>query len=145
MKICSFFFAYFLTLIVLSCYSPTAQFIPTANLSTTWSTQYSLDQPVPILLTESKVAKFVCGFINEHNYASYIFAIFISPTSEFTRQYEVVWSANRNSPVGENAVLNFAAAGELVLTDIDGSIAWTTNTAGKSVAGMNLTDTGNLV
>uniref|UniRef100_A0A251SPK6 Uncharacterized protein n=1 Tax=Helianthus annuus TaxID=4232 RepID=A0A251SPK6_HELAN len=106
MKICSFFFAYFLTLI-LSCYSPTAQFNPTANpsatanLSTTWTTQYSLDQPVPILLTETKVAKFVCGFINEHNYDSYIFAIFISPTSEFPKQYEVVWSANRNSPVGD--------------------------------------------
>jgi hypothetical protein len=33
----------------------------------------------------------------------------------------------------------------LVLKDVDGSIAWSTNTTGKSVAGMNLTDMGNLV
>ncbi|KAJ0479233.1 putative bulb-type lectin domain-containing protein [Helianthus annuus] len=58
---------------------------------------------------------------------------------------QVVWSANRNYPVRENATLNFTAAGDLVLKDVDGSIVWTTNTSGKSVSGMNLTYTGNLV
>ncbi|KAJ0479871.1 putative bulb-type lectin domain-containing protein [Helianthus annuus] len=158
MKICSFLFAFFLML-MLSCYSPTAQINTTAYISTTWTTPNSYG-PVPILLTETKVAKFACGFISRGQYIAYQFAIFISPTSEFPSNYEVVWSANRDHPVttyitqnvtaaGElvvrDVILNFTAARDLVLKDGDGSIVWTTNTAGKSVAGMNLTHTGNLV
>ncbi|KAJ0662697.1 putative protein kinase RLK-Pelle-SD-2b family [Helianthus annuus] len=158
MKICSFLFAFFLML-MLSCYSPIAQINTTAYISTTWTTPNSYG-PVPILLTETKVAKFACGFISRGRYIAYQFAIFISPTSEFPSNYEVVWSANRDHPVttyitqnvtaaGElvvrDVILNFTAAGDLVLKDGDGSIVWTTNTAGKSVAGMNLTHTGNLV
>ncbi|KAI6673151.1 hypothetical protein NL676_001057 [Syzygium grande] len=56
----------------------------------------------------------------------------------------VVWSANRNSPVGTHATLELTE-GDLVLKDADGSVEWSTQTYGKSVAGINLTDTGNLV
>ncbi|KAJ0579617.1 putative protein kinase RLK-Pelle-SD-2b family [Helianthus annuus] len=122
----------------------------TADLSTTWDTNYSDVQPM--LLRRTNGVQFACGFLCEGNCTDdnktfhYIFAIFISPdTSNFTNPNEVVWSANRNHPVGIDAILNFTAAGELVLRDGDGSIVWTTNTAGKSVAGMYLTDTGNLV
>ncbi|KAI3730391.1 hypothetical protein L1987_61561 [Smallanthus sonchifolius] len=144
MRISSSFFA-FILIPMLSCYSSTAQSYSysTANLSTTWTTNYSDVQPM--LLRETKVAHFACGFICEDNCTSYIFAIFISPTTEFPGPSKVVWLANRGYPVGDSAILNLTAAGELVLRDEDESVAWTTNTAGKSVAGMNLTDTGNLV
>ncbi|KAI3730388.1 hypothetical protein L1987_61558 [Smallanthus sonchifolius] len=133
---------------MLSCYSSTAQpfdLYPTANLSTSWTNNGSLidfrDQL--ILLRQTSVAQFACGFFCEGDCTSFVFAIFISGINACHRK--VVWSANRDYPVGIDATLNFTAAGELVLSDADGSIVWTTNTAGKSVAGMNLTDTGNLV
>lgn len=58
---------------------------------------------------------------------------------------QVVWSANRNRPVKLNATLSLTNSGDLVLRDADGSQVWSTNTAGKSVSGMNITDSGNLV
>ncbi|KAJ0475389.1 putative protein kinase RLK-Pelle-SD-2b family [Helianthus annuus] len=122
----------------------------TADLSTTWDTNYSDVQPM--LLRRANGVQFACGFLCEGNCTDdnktfhYIFAIFISPaTYNFNNENKAVWSANRDHPVGIDAILNFTAAGELVLKDGDGSIVWTTNTAGKSVVGMNLTDTGNLV
>lgn len=58
---------------------------------------------------------------------------------------QVVWSANRNSQVKLNATLQLTSQGDLVLRDADGTLAWSTGTAGKSVAGLNLTELGNLV
>ncbi|KAI7732890.1 hypothetical protein M8C21_015368 [Ambrosia artemisiifolia] len=99
-----------------------------------------------MLLREANGAQFTCGFQCEEDCTSYIFSIFISPKKDRARGlYRDVWSANPHYPVKDNAILNFTADGELVLKDGDGSIVWTTNTAGKAVAGMNLTDTGNLV
>ncbi|KAJ0847532.1 putative protein kinase RLK-Pelle-SD-2b family [Helianthus annuus] len=104
-----------------------------------------------MLLRETNGTQFSCGFLCEGNCtydnksSHYIFAILISPTTKSPEQSEVVWSANRDYPIGENAIVNFTAAGDLMLKDGDGSIVWATNTAGKSVVGMNLTDTGNLV
>ncbi|KAJ0847531.1 putative bulb-type lectin domain-containing protein [Helianthus annuus] len=142
-NISSFFFAFFL--ILMSSPIATAEsYSATAELSTTWSTNYSAVNP--ILRRETNVAVFTCGFFCEYNCTSYYFAIFISPTTESPGQYKDVWSANKNyrgDP--ENVILNFTAAGDLVLEDVDGFIVWNTDTAGKSVAGMNLTDTGNLV
>ncbi|KAF8648251.1 hypothetical protein HU200_064823 [Digitaria exilis] len=57
----------------------------------------------------------------------------------------VVWSANRDSPVRENATVQFTELGDLVLYDADGTLVWSTNTTGKSVVSMNLTGSGNLV
>ncbi|KAJ0669774.1 putative protein kinase RLK-Pelle-SD-2b family [Helianthus annuus] len=145
LRICSFLFAIFLVLM----FSPAAEsYSATADLSTTWTTDYSAVNP--ILRTETNVAVFSCGFFCEDNCTSYYFAIFISPTTESPGQYKDVWSANKNydylNPTHrENPILNFTAAGDLVLEDVDGFVYWNTNTAGKSVAGMNLTDTGNLV
>ncbi|KAJ0669758.1 putative protein kinase RLK-Pelle-SD-2b family [Helianthus annuus] len=146
MRTCSFFFALFLIL-MLSCYSPTAQrfelYPPTANLSTTWTNNATLgngDELRYMLVRVTDVTPLIlCGFTCEGNCTTFIFSIFIFHIDV------VVWSANRNNPVRENATVNFTAAGDLVLKDADGSIVWATNTAGKSVAGMNLTDTGNLV
>lgn len=58
---------------------------------------------------------------------------------------QVVWSANRGSPVGEGATLEFTAAGDLVLRDNNAQVIWSAGTAGKSVAGMSVNADGNLV
>ncbi|KAI6674065.1 hypothetical protein NL676_001971 [Syzygium grande] len=86
---------------------------------------------------------FTCGFYYVANPKVYYFGIFIAYTDDLVDR-AVVWSANRNNPVGENATLELTVEGDLILTDVDGSVAWSTNTKGMSVAGMNLTDTGNL-
>ncbi|KAL3722012.1 hypothetical protein ACJRO7_034372 [Eucalyptus globulus] len=58
---------------------------------------------------------------------------------------QVVWSANQNNPVKIRATLDLTSKGDLVLKDVDGTVAWSTNTSGKSVVGLNLTDLGNLM
>ncbi|KAJ0669744.1 putative non-specific serine/threonine protein kinase [Helianthus annuus] len=133
---------------------------PTANLSTTWnntvtdlSVYYSGDIKIlPILFRDTAIfeASFACGFYCNGACTSYLFAVFIIPTTELDGSMnisppQVVWSANRDYPVSHGAILNFTATGDLVLRDVDGSTVWTTNTTGKSVVGMNLTDAGNLV
>ncbi|XP_044410172.1 G-type lectin S-receptor-like serine/threonine-protein kinase SD2-5 [Triticum aestivum] len=62
-----------------------------------------------------------------------------------TEQPQVVWSANRARLVSENATLEFNTDGNLVLCDADGSHVWSTNTSNRSVAGITITDIGNLV
>lgn len=56
-----------------------------------------------------------------------------------------VWDANRSKPVRENATLSFGADGNLVLADVDGSIAWQTGTANKGVIGLQILGNGNMV
>ncbi|CAK7333291.1 unnamed protein product [Dovyalis caffra] len=56
-----------------------------------------------------------------------------------------VWEANRGRPVRLNATLTFGEDGNLVLADVDGSIAWQTDTAHKGVVGLQLLPNGNLV
>ncbi|KAI6673836.1 hypothetical protein NL676_001742 [Syzygium grande] len=63
----------------------------------------------------------------------------------FGELHFVGWSANRNHPVGSQAILEFTVGEDLVLKDADGFVAWSTQTYGKSVAGVKLTNTGNLV
>ncbi|KAG5546491.1 hypothetical protein RHGRI_018619 [Rhododendron griersonianum] len=58
---------------------------------------------------------------------------------------KVLWSANRDSPVGENVTLDFTAEGDLVLRDEFGNLVWSTNTSTKYVARMEIGVTGNLM
>ncbi|KAD2804538.1 hypothetical protein E3N88_37915 [Mikania micrantha] len=158
--ICSFLF---ILCFILSYYSVAAQRYdyPIANLSTTWTNNESLPHSVPftdgskvraILLRGSFGPKFACGFYCNGTCDSYLFAVFIVQTNSGSGIVmpslgfpQVVWSANRNHPVKLGAKLSLNAAGDLVLWDADGSHVWSTNTAGKHVAGMQITDTGNLV
>ncbi|XP_057506493.1 G-type lectin S-receptor-like serine/threonine-protein kinase SD2-5 isoform X2 [Actinidia eriantha] len=68
-----------------------------------------------------------------------------SQASHSASSARLLWSANRNNPVPDEATLNFTAKEGLVLKDANGTLVWSTNTTGKSVAGINLTETGNLV
>ncbi|CAM0943224.1 unnamed protein product [Alopecurus aequalis] len=56
---------------------------------------------------------------------------------------EVVWSANRDRPVRENATLEFTLGGNLVLRDADDSHVWSSSNSGGRV--MMVTKAGNLV
>ncbi|KAF8413692.1 hypothetical protein HHK36_001684 [Tetracentron sinense] len=89
---------------------------------------------------------FACGFYCN----DFLFAVFILQTKnaslipsgiEFS---QVVWSANGNYPVGENATLQLTRA-DLMLRDGDRTLVWSTNTSGDSIAGLNMTEIGNLV
>ncbi|XP_074327470.1 EP1-like glycoprotein 2 [Apium graveolens] len=57
----------------------------------------------------------------------------------------ILLRANRDHPVKINATLKLTSDGDLVLRDADGSVAWSSGTAGKSVDSLSLTNTGNLV
>ncbi|KAL7185336.1 hypothetical protein ACSBR2_027302 [Camellia fascicularis] len=59
--------------------------------------------------------------------------------------HSVVWSTNVGHPVKEGATLQLTVDGGLVLRNSDGDHVWSTNTLGKSVVGMNMTEWGNLV
>ncbi|CAI9296340.1 unnamed protein product [Lactuca saligna] len=141
--ICSFLFGFFL---IFSSIAAQLDYVSNANLSTTWTNNES---SIPssnspdgsrIRIILSVKHRFACGFFCNGTCTSFLFAILFN-----TNDHVILWSANRDNPVGEGAILNFTAAGELMLQDVDGSIVWTTNTAGKSVAFMDLTDNGNLV
>uniref|UniRef100_K4CG98 non-specific serine/threonine protein kinase n=1 Tax=Solanum lycopersicum TaxID=4081 RepID=K4CG98_SOLLC len=56
-----------------------------------------------------------------------------------------LWIGRENRPVKFNATLELGQDGNLVLTDSDGTLVWSTDTIGKSVSGLNLTEMGNLV
>ncbi|XP_057994009.1 G-type lectin S-receptor-like serine/threonine-protein kinase SD2-5 isoform X1 [Hevea brasiliensis] len=144
-------------------YLPSAETFdyPTANLSTSWTNSPSLPHSVnftdgsmvrAILVRGSFGPRFACGFFCNGTCDSYLFAIFIVQTNSISGITspsvgfpQVVWSANRNNPVRINSTLQLTSDGDFILKDAEGTIAWSTNTAGKSVAGLNLTDMGNLV
>ncbi|GKV23388.1 hypothetical protein SLEP1_g33123 [Rubroshorea leprosula] len=98
----------------------------------------------PILVNGS----FVCGFHCKFEGTACLFAISIFPSSldrhsSFSTQ--MVWSANRNKPIGLGAKLQFSREGDLTLQDDHDTLVWSTNTTGKFVSGMKLTHQGNLV
>ncbi|KAI3516925.1 hypothetical protein L1887_16078 [Cichorium endivia] len=162
-SISTFLFSFFFLL--LSSYSIAAQPFdyPTAHLSTTWtnaataphSVRFTDGTTVRAILLRSSSGfgpRYACGFYCNGTCTSYLFAVFIVQTNSGAGMVlpaigfpQVVWSANRNHPVKLGATLSLTATGELVLRDADGSHVWSTKTAGKSVSGMKVTDSGNLV
>ncbi|CAA6662364.1 unnamed protein product [Spirodela intermedia] len=96
----------------------------------------------PILLRQNRAGlgvSYACGFYCRGDCASFIFAIYIIhsnsageivlPASGFP---QVVWAANKARPVTENATLELASDGDLVLTDAYGTRVWSSGTSGKS-------------
>ncbi|KAK9672556.1 hypothetical protein RND81_12G108300 [Saponaria officinalis] len=56
----------------------------------------------------------------------------------------LVWSANRDTPVSSNAVVNLDTTGNLVLTDGRSTI-WASNTSRSGVQAATLSETGNFI
>lgn len=74
---------------------------------------------------------------------AYVFAIWYTQTPDRT----VAWVANRDQPVnGRDSRLLLRKDGNLLLSDADGSVVWSTNTGSNSnVKEVALLETGNLV
>uniref|UniRef100_A0ACD5VPV0 Uncharacterized protein n=1 Tax=Avena sativa TaxID=4498 RepID=A0ACD5VPV0_AVESA len=168
----TFFLIVFACLTTQACceYSPKYP-VPSANLSAIWAAKPQL-QPLMISpgIPQNKMIntsllgdcspRFAVGFYCTSPCKSFVFGIYVavidnqqywdidfSPfcSSSDSQDQILVWSANRDRQVQLNATLNFTANGDLVLRDADNSLVWSTNTSGQSVAGMTITELGNLV
>ncbi|KAG6493811.1 hypothetical protein ZIOFF_048814 [Zingiber officinale] len=138
---------------------------PSANLSTRWVNNPSQIQHNGSFDDGSQVRSillrrnprfygptYACGFYCNAACDAFLFAIFAVYansggiiTNPTTAPPQVVWSANRAAPVGANATLHLTDLGDLVLAHANGTVVWSTGTASKSVAGMNISQSGNLV
>ncbi|CAL5373619.1 unnamed protein product [Camellia sinensis] len=85
--------------------------------------------------------EFVCGFYCFGSCTYYLFSVAIVGGGN----HSVGWSTNVGHPVKEGATLQLTVDGELALRNSDGDHVWSTNTLGKSVVGMNMTEWKNLV
>ncbi|CAO1940183.1 unnamed protein product [Urochloa humidicola] len=94
---------------------------------------------LPILDHRIMSYKTYFGFYTIDGY-SFVLSIVI-----FGLQAPVIWSANPDTPVNRDAILNLTREGDLLLHDNNGAIVWSTATKSKSVAGMGLDVSGNLV
>ncbi|KAF8006312.1 hypothetical protein BT93_K0568 [Corymbia citriodora subsp. variegata] len=84
---------------------------------------------------------FTCGFYGLGGNA-YWFSIWFTDSLDRT----VVWTANRDNPVnGQGSRVTLRGTGALVLTDVDGSMVWETNTTSTNASSLELLNTGNLV
>ncbi|PKI44028.1 hypothetical protein CRG98_035613 [Punica granatum] len=73
---------------------------------------------------------YACGFYCNGTCHISMFAIFFfQQSSSPWVAPQVVWSANRESPVKINSTLELTSDGDLVLKNSDGIIAWSTNTS----------------
>ncbi|WOL14151.1 G-type lectin S-receptor-like serine/threonine-protein kinase SD2-5 [Canna indica] len=137
---------------------------PSANLSTVWTnnrlllprTNFTVGIEVRVLLLRISPKlygpTYACGFFCTAGCNAFLFAVFALYTNsgaiitnQDTAPPQVVWSANRDHPVRANATLHLTAGGDLILSDVDGTVVWSTGTSGRSVVGMNITESGNLV
>ena len=124
----------------------------TNSLSAPDSVKFRDGSTVRIILTSgSSGLVFACGFFCNQTCKDYLFAIFFLYIDEVDKGKiredvgpRVVWSANQKNPVSINATLQLSSERGLVLQDADGTIAWSTNSNSKSVAGINMHDTGIL-
>ena len=94
-------------------------------------------------LLTSPDSTFSCGFYTVGgNSNAYWFAIWFTNSKKKT----VVWTANRDASVnGHGSSIALRKDGAFVLTDLDGSIAWQTNTSSTNVHQAELLNSGNFV
>ncbi|XP_022777172.1 proline-rich receptor-like protein kinase PERK9 [Durio zibethinus] len=105
-----------------------------------------------ILLNTGNPANFPafgCGFYGRRATNAFYFAVFaVEATSDSaiiqSGSPQILWIANRDDPVTENATLEFKEDGNLVLSDADGMFVWSSNTSNSSVNYMNITGNGTL-
>ncbi|OWM78741.1 hypothetical protein CDL15_Pgr002912 [Punica granatum] len=119
----------------------------TASLSTLWTLTLGsyifwrlVDESTagPIL----EKAAYGCGFYYANGGHDYSCDTAANPVGCYS---QVVWSADRNNPIEYSSMLELKSDGNLVLKNADGTIVWSTDTSGKSVMVMKLTESGNLL
>ncbi|XP_078158031.1 G-type lectin S-receptor-like serine/threonine-protein kinase SD2-5 [Carex rostrata] len=92
---------------------------------------------------------FAIGFYCSHPCKNFFLSICIisADYNNYGHYYRplVIWSANRAHPVSEDATLQLTSKDGLTLRDSNGSLVWSTNGLNRAVAGINITDIGNLV
>ncbi|KAJ3702223.1 hypothetical protein LUZ61_005928 [Rhynchospora tenuis] len=135
---------------------------PLATAPTTWTNSPSLPHTVSYSdgsTVRSLVLRlnaggygpsFAAGFYCFSPCKIFFFSVFIVGANSgggivYNPPAQVTWSANRARPVSENATLQLTSHSGLTLHDNDGSLVWSTDVANRSVAGINVTETGNLV
>ncbi|XP_057828701.1 G-type lectin S-receptor-like serine/threonine-protein kinase SD2-5 [Cryptomeria japonica] len=106
----------------------------------------------PILLSKNisyggETLRFGCGFFCDSNpcdmgYSFAVFFVIYQANYSDPDDLQMVWTANREHLVQENATLELTSTGDLVLKDSDGSLVWSTST---SAQGIMMEETGNLV
>lgn len=92
-----------------------------------------------ILESGSSSYRIYFGFYTTDGHAFTLSVLLLGPENP------VIWSANPDSPVSQDATLNFTKEGNLLLNDVSGTVIWSTGTKNKSIAGMRLDASGNLV
>ncbi|KAI9153971.1 hypothetical protein LWI28_019206 [Acer negundo] len=85
---------------------------------------------------------FTFGFYSVGDENTYWFSVWFTNSSDKT----VVWMANRGRPVnGQGSKVSLHRNGAMVLTDVDGTVIWMTNTTSTRADRAELLDSGNLV
>ncbi|KAH7544000.1 hypothetical protein ACOSP7_031051 [Xanthoceras sorbifolium] len=133
-----------------------------ANLSSSWqnnqnSSIASYDftdgtQFRPILTHEKKDdLRFGFGFLKYNSTYETFYLVIIkflrrpnSTLHDYSLPPVIIWSANGDSPVKENATLELTGNGDLILREVDDSQIWSANSSGRNVALMYLSHFGNL-
>ncbi|KAM7469726.1 hypothetical protein LguiA_007909 [Lonicera macranthoides] len=111
----------------------------------------SVNQSWPILFIstyENAYSTFVFGFFNNKGTnatkdGSFLVIAWLPLRSNI--EPVVLWCANRDNPVRENATLHFTSNGGLELKDADGTLIWSTNTSALPVIRLNISDGANLM
>ncbi|XP_078164448.1 G-type lectin S-receptor-like serine/threonine-protein kinase SD2-5 [Carex rostrata] len=135
---------------------------PTAAAPTNWINSPSLPHTVPtsdgstvrslvLRLNPAHLGpSFAAGFYCFDPCKSFFLSVFIVKANSgggivYASHPQVIWSANRANPVSEKATLQLTSHSGLTLHDFDGSLVWSTSGVNRSVAGINVTESGNLV
>ncbi|GAV84905.1 Pkinase domain-containing protein/S_locus_glycop domain-containing protein/B_lectin domain-containing protein [Cephalotus follicularis] len=84
---------------------------------------------------------FALGFTSTDTSGQFQLAIWFA---QIPGDRTVVWSANRNSPVTKDAILELDTTGNLVLTDGD-STTWRSNTSGAGIEFGVMSESGNFI
>ncbi|CAM0882046.1 unnamed protein product [Alopecurus aequalis] len=132
--------ATFLFLIILPFLTVLPCSYASAQLTLSTGSSFSVEEHRQTFLT-SPNADFSCGFY-EVGENAFSFSIWFTNTIERT----VVWSANPKSPVnGHGSMVLLNHNGNLVLTDVNGSVTWDSKTSSGEGTVVSLLDTGNLI
>ncbi|GAA0173318.1 hypothetical protein LIER_41499 [Lithospermum erythrorhizon] len=131
--------------LIVTCFHLAASFqLPqTGKLPSAWFNDGSGNLMTPILVSGKGLfgTSYTCGFFNPLHLSSenFFFGVVIAYNIESSGlvEPELVWHANQK-PVKINATLQLTSEGDLILRDVDGTLAWSSNTTVKFVVGLNM-------